>query len=284
MPEIKADEITYRGRRMAEGHPALAQRHLDAYPWTLEHQPYDTARVDRMLTYLDRVIDLRPPKDVLVIGCGPRPELMKVLQDRGYHAVGVEPVPAFVEAANEYLATSDAVREGCAEALPVPDASYDLLLCEYVLEHVDSPRAALHEMHRVLRPGRIAYVTTNNRLRLSLRGDAPEFNVRFFNWFPQLVRESYAFRHLHYDPTLANYTERPAVHWFTFAELCELGRDCGFAHCYSPLDLLEENDPIIAAKWWRRRLLRPLQRNPWLRALALTQVGHGIVMLKRSLG
>ena len=90
MPEIKADEITYRGRRMAEGHPALAQRHLDAYPWTLEHQPYDTARVDRMLTYLDRVIDLRPPKDVLVIGCGPRPELMKVLQDRGYHAVGAE--------------------------------------------------------------------------------------------------------------------------------------------------------------------------------------------------
>src|SRR6266487_6450083 len=69
---------------------------------------------------------------------------------------------------------------------------------------------------------------------------------------------------------------RPAVHWFTFSRLCVLGRDSGFGQFYSPLDLLKEEDPIIAGKWWRRLLLRPLQRNPWLRALALTQVGHGI--------
>jgi hypothetical protein len=49
------------------------------------------------------------------------------------------------------------------------------------------------------------------------------------------------------------------------------------------LDLFKAEDPLIAERWWRRLLLRPLQQNPWLRALALTQVGHGIVMLKRSL-
>jgi SAM-dependent methyltransferase len=264
---------------MSEDHPALVEKHPESYPWTLDQQPYDMTRFDRMLTYLDRLVDLSPPKDVLVIGCGPRPHLIEALRARGHRAIGVEPVVSFVAAANEYLGVSDSVMEGCAEKLPVRDATFDLVLCEYVLEHVDSPRATLDEMYRVLRPGRIAFVTTNNRSKLSL--EAPEFNVRFLNWFPRLVRESYAFRHLHYDPALARYTTRPAVHWFTFSELCVLGRYSGFAHCYSPLDLLAVDDPIIAKSWLLRFLLRPVQRNPWLRALALTQVGHGIIMLKR---
>ncbi len=36
---------------------------------------------------------------------------------------------------------------------PVPDASYDTVLCTEVLEHVDEPWRAVREMARVLRPG-----------------------------------------------------------------------------------------------------------------------------------
>lgn len=281
-PGEGGEDTLYRNRPMAEGHPVLATAHLEWYVSTLEKVPDESARISRMITYLGRVVDLSPPKNLLVIGCGPRPVLINALRDRGYRVTGVEPLPTYVAAARKYLAGGDDILQGSAEALPVADGSYDLVLCESVLEHVDSPRLALDEIHRALRPGRIAFVTTTNRLRFSLVGNAGEFNVRFFNWFPRLVRESYAFRHVHYDPTLANFTLRPAVHWFTYSRLCELGRDSGFAQFYSPLDLLKEDDPIIAEKWWRRVLLRPLQRNPWLRALALTQVGHGIVMLKRS--
>jgi hypothetical protein len=137
-------------------------------------------------------------------------------------------------------------------------------------------------MHRVLRPGGIAFIITTNQLRFSLRGENGEFNLRFFNWFPRLVRECYVFRHLHYDPTLANHTFRPAVHWFTFSRLCELGRDSGFAQFYSLLDLLRQEDASVARKWLRRLLLSQLQRNAWLRALALTQIGDALVMLKRA--
>src|SRR4051812_8914731 len=38
-------------------------------------------------------------------------------------------------------------------AIPVPDASYDVVLCTEVLEHVPDPVAAIREMSRVLRPG-----------------------------------------------------------------------------------------------------------------------------------
>jgi SAM-dependent methyltransferase len=38
-------------------------------------------------------------------------------------------------------------------AIPFADASFDLVLCNHVLEHVPDDRAAMRELHRVLRPG-----------------------------------------------------------------------------------------------------------------------------------
>ena len=60
-------------------------------------------------------------------------------------------------------------------------------------------------------------MATTNRYRFSPTGSNDEFRVRFFNWFPRIVKESYVFQHLHFDPTLANYSPRPAVHSRTVA-------------------------------------------------------------------
>ena len=108
-----------------------------------------------------------------------------------------------------------------------------------------------------------------------------EFRKRFYNWLPAVVKESYVFQHLHYDPSLANFSPRPAVHWFTYSELCKLGRSAGFAQFYSKIDLADPNNVYAQRSVWRRLLLRRIQNSVWLRSLALTQISH-IIMWKRT--
>jgi SAM-dependent methyltransferase len=77
---------------------------------------------------------------VLDVGCGARP----------YE-------PYFAPRASEYVGVDldnpAADLQGSVEALPVPDASFDVVLCTQVLEHSDDPDAAVRELARVVAPG-----------------------------------------------------------------------------------------------------------------------------------
>jgi SAM-dependent methyltransferase len=82
-----------------------------------------------------------PPVRILDVGCGPKP----------YY-------PFFAAASTEYVGV-DVVENPAAdllgriEALPVDDASFDVVLCTQVLEHCDDPAQAVRELRRVTRPG-----------------------------------------------------------------------------------------------------------------------------------
>ncbi len=78
---------------------------------------------------------------ILDVGCGPKP----------YY-------PFFADVASEYVGVDvvenpAAELRGAVEALPVEDASFDLVLCTQVLEHADDPAKAVSELRRVTRPG-----------------------------------------------------------------------------------------------------------------------------------
>ena len=269
-------------RRLVDGVPGLGRLALDAFTDLYEARPDQTSQVEGMLRNLDQLIDLERRKRILIVGCGPRPEPLRLLRERGFEALGVEPVGDFVDAARRHLDDDAAVLEGSAESLPTPDASQDVVILESVLEHVESVGTSLAEAYRVLGPGGVAYITTTNRLHLSRNG---EFNVRLYQWLPGLVKESYVFHHLHHDPRLANATERPAVHWFTYSQLCRLGREAGFFKFYSLLDVkapvAEHFSGSERVRHLKAKTLRTVQERPWLRALALTHRGSLIFMVNR---
>jgi 2-polyprenyl-6-hydroxyphenyl methylase/3-demethylubiquinone-9 3-methyltransferase len=222
-----------------------------------------------------------------VIGCGPVPKVVSELRSRGFSVVGIEPVPEFLQSAREYLQDERSVLMGAAESLPLENDSQDVIWLEAVIEHVESPLKSLNEIFRALKPGGVLWVTTSNRQRLRFMGKNDEFSVRCLQWMPALLRESYIFEHLHYRPELASFTRRPAVHWFSFASLCSLGRLAGFAQFYSPLDLRRSQDEVLSRTVMKRLisslgLLRLLQRNAWFRTLALTQLDAEVFMWKRG--
>ncbi len=271
----------YRQRRLAEGYPDLPKLAHEKFSAMIEKRKDDLERIENLLGYLNRLIDVSCGKKILVLGCGPKPQAIQIFLEKNYDVIGVEPVSLHVQSANEYLGSLNAVLEGAAEQIPLPDASQDVIFFESVLEHVDSPDQAIKEIFRVLRPGGIAYITTTNRYKFSLTGDNGEFDVPFYNWLPRLVKECIVFHQLHYKPSLAGYTERPAVHWWSYSDLCDLGRRAGFGKFYSLLDLVRPDDPNITKSALRRFILPKLQRSPWLRALALTQLSGEIIMFKR---
>ncbi len=49
----------------------------------------------------------------------------------------------------------------CGESLPFADQSFDVVLCDNVVDHAESPKRILGELARVLAPGGLLYFTVN---------------------------------------------------------------------------------------------------------------------------
>jgi SAM-dependent methyltransferase len=86
---------------------------------------------------------------VLDIGCGEKPYYPLLARHAAtYRGFDVEPGPVVDDV-------------GVAERLPYEGASFDVALCTQVLEHADEPAAVVAEIHRVLKPGGVAFLSTH---------------------------------------------------------------------------------------------------------------------------
>lgn len=132
---------------------------------------------------------------VLEVGCG-EGYGTALLAESAASVVGVDYDAATVAHAADTYARAAFVRANLA-ALPVRDASRDLVVSLQVIEHVWDHAEFLAECRRILRPGGGLVLTTPNRLTFSPGSDRP---VNPFH-----------------------------THEFTAAELRELVAGCGFA-------------------------------------------------------
>jgi SAM-dependent methyltransferase len=85
---------------------------------------------------------------VLDAGCGDRP-YERLLS-------GATEIVGFDVPGNKH-----ADLHGSIDAIPVDDASFDVVLCLQVLEHVQDPAAAVRELRRVVRPGGRVLLSTH---------------------------------------------------------------------------------------------------------------------------
>jgi ubiquinone/menaquinone biosynthesis C-methylase UbiE len=130
------------------------------------------------------------PLRVLEVACGTGrtgAQLLRALP--GVEYTGVDLSPYYLEVAREHLRPRDRVTlvAANAEALPLPDASFDAVVCVYLFHELprNARRRVYAEMHRVLRPGGCVVVEDSLQPQ-----DAGELGV-FLERFPQDMHEPF---------------------------------------------------------------------------------------------
>ena len=104
-----------------------------------------------------------------------------------------------------------AFEPGDVTALPYNDASFDVVLCHHVVEHVEDDQAVLRECRRVLRPGGL--------LLLGI----PQEDGAIGRWLRRLHRRLYAEgEHVHFY-TIRSMTELLERHGFTGIRVAKFG-------------------------------------------------------------
>jgi SAM-dependent methyltransferase len=100
--------------------------------------------------WLTGAMALGPDRTAVDLGAGTG-KFTPLLLATGAHVIAVEPVPA-MRARLAEIAAAVEIRDGVAEALPLPDASADVIVCAQAF-HWFATHAALAEMRRVLKIG-----------------------------------------------------------------------------------------------------------------------------------
>ena len=120
--------------------------------------------VPARLAHFDGIVQW-PGKTVLDLGCGGG-FMSEALAARGAIVTGIDPASAAIAIAAQHAKISGRTIRyltGTGEAIPLADASMDIVVCVEVLEHVTDLDAVLAEIKRVLMPGGLFLYDTINR-------------------------------------------------------------------------------------------------------------------------
>ena len=142
--ERQLDYQTHKSKRF-KGHEA-------------EAVAYMTRRAHEARTRLEAVEPIADDARILEVGCG---SMGLIFYFGAPDGVGVDPLadhyrqlfPAWYSRARTVAASG--------ESLPFDPASFDIVLCDNVVDHAEDPRRIVEEICRVLKPGGLLYFTVN---------------------------------------------------------------------------------------------------------------------------
>jgi glycosyltransferase involved in cell wall biosynthesis/SAM-dependent methyltransferase len=123
---------------------------------------WDTAKFARALGPLDALLDGEcPPRTILEIGCGGMALTAELLR-RGLKPVAVDLDQELLRRISVKRVPETPLIAADAEALPVRDESFDLVIHNQTLHHFPRRDKVLHEIRRVLKPRGMLYSIETN--------------------------------------------------------------------------------------------------------------------------
>jgi ubiquinone/menaquinone biosynthesis C-methylase UbiE len=114
---------------------------------------YRPAILAMWLGAIARRLPAEPIDDILDVGCGTGRYSAALAAHFGARVVAVDPSAKMLAEARKKSAQGVRFERAAAEALPLPDASVDMIFGSMVFHHFNDPDRAVREFLRVLRPG-----------------------------------------------------------------------------------------------------------------------------------
>jgi ubiquinone/menaquinone biosynthesis C-methylase UbiE len=125
----------------------------------------------RFSAHILTMLDIEDGMCVLVLGCGVGSDEKNIRHFYPATSIwGVDISVVMLEAAIASGAPAN-FAQAPAEHLPFPDACFDRVVSREVIEHVLDPHKMMGEVARVLKPGGIAVITTENEESLCFRNE-----------------------------------------------------------------------------------------------------------------
>jgi SAM-dependent methyltransferase len=119
---------------------------------------------------------------VLDIGCS-RGSILQHLSARAGTCVGIDLDIASMRGKPEALVFV----AGDGENMPFRKDAFDIVLCNHVYEHTESPLSLFAEIHRVLKPFGICYFAGPNKYSVI----EPHYGLPFLSWLPRSFAHLY---------------------------------------------------------------------------------------------